>query len=595
MSLFYFGRSEEIEMSEPATKAMSAMEAALRNCCESKVSFRGFNLPEKGLTLRSVKIEDGVPRLIFDAADSSELVTITEEEIAAAVRLVVEGERPEFFYIGIPPGHPFYGRQYKHYVQEWLRGTAFGKTLEEVDWLMKCLTIGTKTNDARTRFWAASNTTNLEGRLGTCMDFPSDRSSGSVKMSCKSVKVEETENELIFIGNSESMLQIINDTSPLYSKYITAVLDSIAHYDVPQFLKMKEYIKLILAMEFVIKDRGVQFDREWFMGLTNTPNKNRSASQAIEVPGSEVPDVNFEALLDSLSPTQTDTEMEVTKKAKSGVKFTKKSGTSKSTCTVAVSINDYDMLYDEFDPQEPLGFDDDGSIVPAVDSWSELYRETVPWPRVWIFPSAGLAGVRSLQTAGGGVTTKHIPTARVPVGTSSKYTPRMKPEGVKRKGPYEYSNGLLSVSSSNVPQSTTTSAACPPPSDMIPKCEKPHAPIRNVGPHGKSRNGTVAKSSPRREMYGYQDKGSVQMFDEYGKKSGQLESMKIATRERDANGGEVQRGFVHIPMIGNGGGGPPHLLNDGSSDLGDDGCFSPSDCGDRLPFCSPIGSGDEMD
>ena len=110
-----------------------------------------FKFPTEGLSLRSVSVED-VPILTFDAANPSHLPTLTEEDVAIAARLVTEGKRPEFYYKVIPPTHPFFGRQYKEYRPQWLRGTSVGDLLSEADWTMKCLAIGARSNDDKQSF-----------------------------------------------------------------------------------------------------------------------------------------------------------------------------------------------------------------------------------------------------------------------------------------------------------------------------------------------------------------------------------------------------------------------------------------------------------
>ena len=550
-------------MSEPTNLAMARMEACLHENFECQnVSFK-FELPEKGLAFRSVTLEEGVAKLAFDASDCEELSTITEEEVATIVRLVLEGKRPEFFYIPIPPGHPFHERQYMLYSPAYLRGTMVGDVFAKIDWEMKCLTIGCKTDEAKTEFWDASLTSKLEGRLGTMLNFARTQPSGSIKMSCKSQKMEETENECIFV--TEPQLQIVSDASPEYTKYINSVLDRIAHHDNPLFLKLKEYIKLIKAIE-MLKEKGVTFDKKWYMGLTT----KKTESQAVQVQhgNSNIPtEVEFDEAIKYLPA-----DIKVEKKTKTGLRCVSKDGQS----TFAMSVNDYDFLYEGFNPKQPVGITEDGLIVPDTDSWSELYRETVPWPRVWLMPGKG--GVR---TAGGGVTTSRIPTSHVPCGTSNKHSTRMH-ETPKQNGQYERSSNGLSVISSNLPTPTR-----PPPKVMVPQCENPQrVPSRVVGPRGKQ---SVAAAKPfKQSAFGYQDGGSLHVHDKFGRKLLEVESMKGAVRK---NGEEMLVRFPTIVRQGD-------LLElDGISDTkSDGGVLSPSDAGDDvLPFCSPIGSDDEMD
>ena len=563
-------------MSEPSMKCLADMNLALERSLENGVSFN-FKLPVKGLSLRSVSVVDGVPCFSFDASDSSDLTTITEDDVATVVRLVAEKKRPDFFYIGIPPNHPFSGRQYKQYSPQWLRGLSVGELLSEVDWKMKCLTIGAKTNDAKTVFEAASNTTKLVGRLGTCMDFPSE-GGGSVKMSCKSVKVERSNDDMIFIG--EPKMQIVDDTSPAYTKYVTEVLDSVAFYDEPMFLRMQELTKLILAVEF-LNERGVRFDRDWFM--EKTARKSRSVSQAIEVHNSERPEIDYSKMIDRLPPDCSEL-IQVSQITKSGIKFHSKDDPES---TIAVSVNDYDMLYDGFDPKQLIAIDRDNLIIPDVDTWSELHKETVPWPRVWNLHNNGKG--KSIRTAGGGVTTRHIPTSYVPCGASSMCTTQVDKD-VKRKGQYDYRDGLLTVSSS-----TERSSTKKPPSDMIPEKKVPQLPKRKVGP-------TREVTHQEKYMYGYRDEDGMKAFDKDGRKICQGESSKLVSKGKDENG-VVQRSVLKRFSIDSGVDitsptSSTVTMDDDISETSDDSRLTILDaCGTtpRYEFVSPIGSGDEMD
>ena len=244
---------------------------------EDGIAFR-FKLPATGLALRSVAVVDGVAELRFDA--SPKVPTITEEDVATAFRLASESKRPEFFYIAIPPWHPFFGRQFKYYSPTWLRGTSVGELLAEADWNMKCLHVGVQSNETKSKFWSWQKKSNLEG-LATSLDFPKDNPPGSVMMSCESAKVRQNENEMFF--PEEPKMKIVDDSRPLYTKYITEIYPSIAYHDEPLFLKMQELIKLILATEWFIK-KGVNISRKWMMECTTRPNQKTSRA-AIEEGG----------------------------------------------------------------------------------------------------------------------------------------------------------------------------------------------------------------------------------------------------------------------------------------------------------------------
>ena len=55
---------------------------------------------------------------------------------------------------------------------------------------MKCLTISARSDEKKERFWSWQKTSKLEG-LATGLDFPKEKPTGSVKMSCRSVKVQK--------------------------------------------------------------------------------------------------------------------------------------------------------------------------------------------------------------------------------------------------------------------------------------------------------------------------------------------------------------------------------------------------------------------
>ena len=81
------------------------------------------------------------------------------------------------------------------------------------------------------------------------------------------------------------------------------------------------------------------------------------------------------------------------------------------TTTVKESVDDYDMLYSHLDPNKPIRPNIPGlceEVSPDVLSWSELFRETVPWPHVMqIMPPNKEGPIVAAQ--GGGVTAREIP------------------------------------------------------------------------------------------------------------------------------------------------------------------------------------------
>ena len=109
-----------------------------------------FSFSTKESALHSVAIVDGVPELRFYAFPN--LPATSEQDIAAAIRIALENKRPEFYYIPFPPNHPFVGRQYKSYSPQWLRATSVGDLLSKVDWNMKCINIGAKSDAENLKF-----------------------------------------------------------------------------------------------------------------------------------------------------------------------------------------------------------------------------------------------------------------------------------------------------------------------------------------------------------------------------------------------------------------------------------------------------------
>ena len=479
-----------------------------------------FRLPKDGLALRSVALVEGVPEIRFSA--SPKVPTITEEDFAIACRLASEERRPEFFYIKIPFDHPFFGRQYKHYSPDWLRGTSVGELLAEADWTMKCLHIGARSNESKTAFWSWAKTSQLQG-LATWPDFPRDSEScgGSIIMSCESVKVQKGDDFLLFV--EEPKMKIEDQTNSLYSRYITEKYPSIAYYDEPLYLKMQEIPKLILAAEW-LKEKGVKISQKWIVQHTTTPRvgaveRKKPPSEIIPrptnvmVPSSDVtvktreaeqdrclakcgvmrfygwqdhgsgemvmcmedgkPFMQLQSLrmvvenrvtvgdkevvaaklkfnfpIQAPNVPMTEFEGEITKQlplssneevshplgpmvldVKVDNNITEKSieltttmtmqpcpplalPQRKDTTVVRASVSDYDMLYGSYaDPNKLLGIMEGGEpVVPQVQSWSELYSQTVPWPHTWQMPYIGVGE----PAASGGVSTRSIPVTETP-------------------------------------------------------------------------------------------------------------------------------------------------------------------------------------
>ena len=144
-----------------------SISTAKHNEYDDGIAFR-FKLPD-GLGLHAVDMIDGVPKLRF--VPMPNVSALTEEDVAVCVRLSQENSRPEFFYTGFLPNHPFHGRKFKEYVPGYLRGTSVGELLAEADWLMKCLSAGVQSNETKTKFWSWTEESQLNG-LATHKEFP---------------------------------------------------------------------------------------------------------------------------------------------------------------------------------------------------------------------------------------------------------------------------------------------------------------------------------------------------------------------------------------------------------------------------------------
>jgi len=391
-----------------------------------------FKLPADGLALRSVALVKGVPELRFDI--SPKVPTITEQDVATAIRLASENKRPEFFYIPVPLNHPFYGRQYKYYSPRWLRNTSIGDLLSEADWKMKCLNVGARSDESKSKFWAWQVTSQLND-LKTELDFPKDNPNsnarGSIIMSVDSVKVERKKSELVFIG--EPTIKITADSNSEYSNYISKRYPDIASDDEPLFLKMQELPKLVLAAEW-LREKGIKFCTKWVTDSIRTTRLRPTPlhAQPVDVKGpaltsdgenicqvvKRLPEHSHQELCsESLGPLSLDVAMEKTFHENGvEIKITKtiqlcspqSKPEIKEIITTKVSATDYDMLYSTLDPREPLFVKNSKGqlekIVPDVRSWSEFHSQTVPHPRIWKVPFTGCG----ILTAGGGVTTSNI-------------------------------------------------------------------------------------------------------------------------------------------------------------------------------------------
>jgi hypothetical protein len=509
-----------------------------------------------------VAIENDTPKLIFDAALKTP--TLSEEDVGIACRLACEGVRPEFFYYGIPIRHPYSGRQYKHYSPQWLRGTSIGNLLSEADWTMKCLNIGARSDETKERFWAWQTTSKLEG-LADIFDFPQDQLPGPIKMGCESVQVQKTESEMVFLG--EPKMTISDESSSSYTKYITEIYPNIAYYDEPLFLKMQELIKLILAVEW-LKEKGVSFSRPWMMECSAP--KSQKASQAIEVKTKgpaedaikeamgnfvkQLPESSHKEIMTPLGPLALDIDVDknITESGIEAKIVTKRVPASpllpkvEVAITLRASVNDYDMLYKGMDPNMPIrpqipGISD--AIIPNVQSWSELFAETVPWPRTWKMPFNGTG----FLSAGGGVSTCSIPV-KEPVATRSNVQipareavrEKVPVRELKREGQYvKQSNGRLGVEARRGKRGESARVR----SDMVPQPNVVSRPSNDVTSKTEQtlRNQEVKKYGLK-QAYGWDDQvgGQRVVYDEQGQLIREERGMRRYIKQETTINGQPQ-------------------------------------------------------
>eukprot|EP00731_Ephydatia_muelleri_P039059 Em1077g3a len=281
----------------------------------------------------------------------------------------VDKKRPEFYYIPIPPGHPYQGRQYMQYEPQWLRGTPLGDILAKVGWKMKCLHVGVRSDNLKQKFEAWNNKSELTG-LATRMDFPPDeRPMGrSIIMS--------------FEGNHQA--------------------------------------DCCSAVEWM-KKTGVKVNESWMQNCT----KSQRPSASIPVTKTPTSDHLKETLTSMKeehpivlqsheASTQTHNNSPVSYPANPTMEVTDTSalGTVKGSIndiieTRTLQIFDDHDLFQHLNPQMALGISSLSQrelLIPDVTSWKELFAETVPWPmHVW----HGMGAVCTFT--GGKVSSKDIP------------------------------------------------------------------------------------------------------------------------------------------------------------------------------------------
>lgn len=517
-----------------------------------------FDLPG-GLSLRSVAIVDGVPEFRFGAVPN--VPKIISEDVAGAIRLASEGSRPEFYFIPIPSWHPYFGRQFNDYRPLWLRGTSIGDLLLNVDWSMKCLTSGLRSDDNRSQFWAWKETSKLTG-LATSLDFLTEKWSGSVIMSCKLVKVQKSESQLVFRG--EPKLQICSEMDPQYSKYISDVLPSVAHYDEPVFLKMREVIKLIVAAEWLL-EKGVHFNRNWMVEYTE-PQSQPEISQAIALRKNDaksnleneivslvksLPRKVHQEMIGDLGPMTVDITVDkaICRKDCMELKFTRKIQLSpdipeiKETATMKASVNSLDELYKGMDPNMPFRCeirDTCEEIIPHVKSWSELFQATVPWPQVWHLHQESQKEIQMSASRGG------VSTRSFPVKSPYKEVPVDSRRTTWESQHYGSHGDKLAVRASTYRTGERGKTAAPPP-QMIPQPRHYQPPTRDVSiAGGLSHQHRVTES-----RYGFCDpvSGDIDMRTADGTPTLQTQSMRAVSTHEVSMDHQLQSTVKHFSGI----------------------------------------------
>ena len=394
---------------------------------------RGTNL-----SLIAVDVKNGVPHLRF--APAQNVPTLTEEDIAVIVQLCKDGKRPNFFYEGFHLFHPFHGsgRLFKGYRPRYLRGTSIGETLAEADFAMKCLHVGVRSDNEKKRFYSWSKTSNLTG-LRTREDFDEDYPGATIIMKCDSVDVNEEADELYFVGQPKMRIDCVRKGfNSEYSKYITGIFDNVAYHDEPLFLKVKEIVKLVLAVEWLNKkllEIGTNFSSAWVNEHLNKPKKRTSELIEVVVPPNEAKRLMSDAI--STETEQQHKQLATTESSSVKVDLSNKEvlqngfqvdasvavGSRTQELTIRGTFNDYDYLYEGLNPNQPTGFDSDTMepLIPNVKSWNEFHRETVPCPSTALYsPADGLIG----PPVTGGVTTQNFTTNHV----KGNHTARTKTE-----------------------------------------------------------------------------------------------------------------------------------------------------------------------
>ncbi len=491
------------------------------------VSFRFHFSMGANLALRSVDFKNGVPRFHFEPAQN--VPVLTEEDVAVIVKLCLENKRPGFFYEGFHPLHPFskMGRLFKGYSPRWLRGTSVGELLAEADWSMKCIHVGVKSDKEKKNFSAWSETSNLRG-LRTREDFPEDCPGTTIIMRCESVDVDKQNDELYFVAEPKMRIDCKWEECNLeYSKYITEIFDSVAYHDEPKFLKMKEIVKLVLAVEWLkekLDEKNMKFSQVWID--EHVQKRKQHPTERIQV---TVPPQEAQRLMNDIVEAKNDKQLALPnssglskKVSETGIEVA--TTTNVLGCDIPVvcraSFNDYDFLFEGQDPNQPTDFDldkDTGRVIlgprPNVTSWNELYgRQTVPQPCTVSYTADGPIG----PAITGGVSTSSFKTNQV----RREHTTRTREEVVVPAGE------RVKMSYAETPKPKPTFA---PPSDVgvtTPKSEL-RGGLRTAG----VKNGA-----------GFCDSSSLSISSEKGQKLAQVKNLETHI---SAGGGIGQLGCNH--------------------------------------------------
>ena len=502
------------------------------------LAFR-FKLPKgTNFALRAVDIKDGIPKIRFST--SHKVPSITEEDVAVCTKLCLDKERPEFFYSKILPFHPFTAtkRWYKYYKPPYLRGTSVGELYAEADWKMKCLNAGVLSDDDKETFQSWSEASKLDG-LATMEKFPTEKEEGQVLMTCQSVDVSESEDELLFVGEPKMKISFTGSSS--YTDYLTENFDSIAYHDEPSFLKMKEIVKLMLAVEW-LRDNGVKFSEEWIKEHTNEHKSSLRKPVQVSFSDEEKNDImeqlqiEIESALKDIpripdlpsTGTELDTfhpklSLKATEKkvTDSGIEFALEATYPEpifkalteldipvvTRIEARITVDDFDFLFKGIDPNRPITIDkDDGLIRPECSTWAEVFAELMP------IPSKKVEDPDSdTQVHTGGCTTSTIPVNKVTPPTTRATETAQANASKSRK------------QTKIVPLSSQKSGKCPPPRDIRQVCAE---------------SSTALEITGARETFGWIDGGSSTFSSSDGKVTEQNPSLRGVFQIQQLIGGK---------------------------------------------------------